>query len=87
MSATTTRTAEEIRNLVLASLGDVAPEADPATIDPARNLREQLDLDSMDFLNFVIAVHKRLGLEIPESDYPELASLNGAVAYLRRKGI
>lgn len=87
MSPTTTRTAEEIRNLLLAILGDIAPEADPATVDPGRNLREQLDLDSMDFLNFVIGVHKRLGIEIPESDYSELASLDGALAYLRRKGI
>jgi acyl carrier protein len=55
-------------------------------VDPAESLREQLDLDSMDFLNFVIGVHKRLGGEIPEADYPKLASLDGAMAYLRAKG-
>lgn len=77
---------EQIRQTVLAVLGEIAPEADPAAIDPGESLREQLDLDSMDFLNFVIGVHKRLGVEIPEADYPKLASLDGAMAYLEAKG-
>ena len=61
-----------------------APEADPATLDGGEDMREALDLDSMDFLNFVIALHKRSGVEIPESDYSKLFTLDGAVAYLRR---
>ncbi|HEX6862679.1 MAG TPA: acyl carrier protein [Thermoanaerobaculia bacterium] len=77
---------EQIRQTVLSVLGEIAPEADPAAIDPGESLREQLDLDSMDFLNFVIGVHKRLGVEIPEADYPKLASLDGAMAYLQAKG-
>lgn len=77
---------DEIRAIVLSALGEIAPEADAASIAPGENLREQLDLDSMDFLNFVIAVHERLGIEIPEADYPRLASLDGAVAYLAAKG-
>jgi acyl carrier protein len=81
-----TRTAEEIRSAVLSALGEIAPEADAASLDPGENLRDQLDLDSMDFLNFVIAVHRRLEVEIPEADYPRLASLDGAVAYLESKG-
>ena len=84
--STATKTTEEIRAAVLSVLGEIAPEADPAGIDPAESLREQLDLDSMDFLNFVIGVHKRLGVEIPEADYPKLASLDGAMAYLQTKG-
>ena len=84
--STATKTTEEIRATILSVLGEIAPEADPASLDPAENLREQLDLDSMDFLNFVIGVHKRLGVEIPEADYPKLASLAGALAYLQAKG-
>ena len=87
MNATVTKTTEEIRATLLAVLRGIAPEADPKTLDPGESLRDQLDLDSMDFLNFVIGVHERLGVEIPEADYPRLASLDGAVAYLRGKGI
>jgi acyl carrier protein len=76
---------EEIRAAVVAALTGIAPEADPAAIDPDEPLREQLDLDSMDFLNFVIRVHQRLGVEIPEADYPRLATLAGAVGYLKEK--
>ena len=65
-------------------LGNIAPEMDLRTIDPAADLREALDIDSMDFLNFVIAVHHRLGVDIPELDYPKLVTLDGAVGYLRR---
>lgn len=81
------KTTQEIRATVLSVLGDIAPEADAAALDPGESLREQLDLDSMDFLNFVVGVHKRLGVEIPEADYPRLASLAGAVSYLEAKGI
>lgn len=87
MNATVTKTTEEIRATLLAVLRGIAPEADPKTLDSGESLRDQLDLDSMDFLNFVIGVHERLGVEIPEADYPRLASLDGAVAYLRGKGI
>jgi acyl carrier protein len=54
-------------------------------LDPRTDLRETLDIDSMDFLNFVIAINRRLGIEIPELDYPQLATLDGAVAYLGTK--
>jgi acyl carrier protein len=76
------KTPAEIRAAVLSVLGEIAPEADAARVDPRESLRRQLDLDSMDFLNFVIGLHKRLGVEIPESDYSRLASIDGAVAYL-----
>ncbi len=77
-----TRTREEIRQVVLRVLGEIAPEADLSSLKPDVGIRDQLDIDSMDFLNFVIAVHQSLGVEIPESDYPKLATLEGAVAYL-----
>ena len=75
-------TRDEIRSSLLAALGAVAPEADLAQLDPRQDLREQLEIDSMDLLNFAIGVHERTGLEIPEADYPKLASLESAVAYL-----
>jgi len=75
----------ELRQIVLDTLGDIAPEADLAALPPGKDLREELDIDSMDFLNFVIALHEKLGVDIPESDYPQLVTLDGAVAYLRNK--
>jgi acyl carrier protein len=75
-------TAEELRATVLRVLGEIAPEADLAQIKPDVSFRSQLDLDSMDVLNFVIALHETLGVEIPEADYPKLATLDGCVAYL-----
>ena len=75
-------TREEVRSILLGALGDVAPEADLAHLDPRADLREQLEIDSMDLLNFAIGVHARTGVEIPESDYSKLANLDSAVAYL-----
>lgn len=75
-------TSEQIRATVLKCLGEIAPEADLSRIRPTVNFRDQLDIDSMDFLNFVIALHQRLGVEIPERDYPKLVTLDGCVNYL-----
>ncbi|HUL73659.1 MAG TPA: phosphopantetheine-binding protein [Vicinamibacterales bacterium] len=75
-------TRDEIRDVVLQALTKIAPEVDPASIAPAVSLRDQLDLDSIDFLNVVLAIHERLGVEIPEADYAKLLTLNGAVTYL-----
>jgi acyl carrier protein len=74
--------ADEIRQAVLRALIAVAPEVDAAKIDADSPLREQVDIDSMDFLNFVIGLHKTLGVSVPERDYPKLTTLNGCVAYL-----
>jgi acyl carrier protein len=71
-----------MREVVLRTLANIAPEADFTTIDPAEDLREQLDLDSIDFLNFVTGLHDELGLEIPEGDYAKVRTLDGSVAYL-----
>lgn len=75
----------DLKAAVLAALASVAPEAEEIALNPAENLRDQLDIDSMDFLNFMIAVHASLGVEVPESDYGEVASLDGCVRYLSRK--
>lgn len=73
---------QEIQKVVIGALTEVAPEIDPAEIDPDTDLAEQLDIDSMDFLNVVVAIHEQTGIEIPERDYPRLSTLNDAVSYL-----
>lgn len=74
--------ASDLRAAVLRALGDVAPEADLTSLAPDVPFREQLDLDSMDILNFVVGLHAALGVEIPEADYPKLATLDACVGYL-----
>ena len=78
-------TQDELRVVVVQALTGVAPEIDPTSVRPGVNVRDQFDLDSMDFLNFVLALHDRLGLDIPEGDYSKLMTLDGAVAYLAAK--
>jgi len=75
-------TTDEIKATVLRLLGEIAPEADLTRLDPGANFRDQLDIDSMDFLNFVIALHEALQVEIPEGDYARVSTLNGCAAYL-----
>jgi acyl carrier protein len=75
----------DIRKVVQEELNNIAPEVDMASIDPAADLRDVMDIDSMDFLNFVTAIHQRLGLNIPEIDYPKLGTFDGAVAYIQAK--
>jgi acyl carrier protein len=72
----------DIGKIVQDELGNIAPEADFASLDPAADLREALDIDSMDFLTFITAIHERLGIDIPEIDYSKLKTLEGAVSYL-----
>jgi len=76
---------EKIKATVLRVVGDIAPEAELDHIDPAVDLREQLDLDSMDILNLMIGIHEATGVDIPEVDYPQMASLDGCVTYLRSR--
>jgi acyl carrier protein len=72
----------DIRTVVLEELSNIAPDVDMGAIDPSADLREALDIDSMDFLNFITAIDKRLGVNVPELDYPKLTTLEGAIAYL-----
>jgi acyl carrier protein len=78
-------TEAEIRKLAAEVLAEIAPEADPGSLSDEEDLREALDLDSMDFLNFVIGLHKGSGVDIPEADYPKLFTMKGVVAYLSRE--
>jgi acyl carrier protein len=72
----------ELRATVLRVLGEIVPEVDPASIKPDLSFRDQLDIDSMDFLNFAIALHEELGIDIPEADYGKLDTLDHCVEYL-----
>ena len=75
--------AEEIRKVVLAELARIAPELED--VQPAKPLRDQVDLDSMDWLNFLVALNERLKIEIPEADYRKLGTLEQIVDYLAKK--
>lgn len=75
----------DIRTVIEEELGNIAPEVELKRVDPSADLRDALDIDSMDFLNFITAIHHRLGVDIPEIDYPKLITLNGAVGYLNSK--
>ena len=74
----------EARMMICDILRGIAPETDPESLADDEDMREALDLDSMDFMNFVVALHERTGLDIPEADYPKLRTLAGATAYLHR---
>jgi acyl carrier protein len=73
---------QDIRRVAAEVLAGIAPEADLATVGDDEDLREALDLDSMDFLNFVIGLGQRSGVKIPEADTPKLFTLRGIAAYL-----
>ena len=73
---------ERARAGVLAVIRGIAPEASSEEIEASADLRQDLDLDSMDVLSFVIGLHARFGVDIPEVDYPRLWSFDGAVSYL-----
>lgn len=75
-----------IRATVHDVLHQIAPELDATALRPDIPLREQADLDSMDFLNFVVALATALGVAVPEADYPQLVTLDGCVRYLRAHG-
>lgn len=75
-------TRDEIKDLVLEIIEDIDEDADFDALDPAQPLRDQLELDSMDFLDIVMELRKRHQLQIPEEDYPQLATLNSCVDYL-----
>ena len=76
---------DELKALILREVGKIAPEADLDRIDASSSLREQIDLDSMDLLNVMIAIHEATGVEIPEAEYPRMGTLSSAVDYLQRR--
>lgn len=73
---------DEVQKVVLGALAAIAPEADLEQLDPSEDVREALDLDSMDILRFATALHERLGVDVPEADYARIASVNGCLDYL-----
>jgi acyl carrier protein len=75
-------TSDAVKAIIVEALSQIAPEIEPASIRPDRELREQLDLDSIDFLNLVMALHERLGVDIPEADYARFSTLDSAAEYL-----
>lgn len=80
-------TQDPLARLVTSALVSVAPDIEGEEIDPKERFSDQFEIDSMDFLNFIIALNKATGVDIPESDYPRLGSVAGSIAYLRAKGV
>lgn len=78
-------TRDEIKNVILEIIEDIDEDADFDSLNPDEPLRDQLDLDSMDFLDIVMELRKRYKLQIPEEEYPELSTLNSCVNYLEPK--
>ena len=77
--------AEDVLAVIREELARIAPEIEFDALDPATDIREQADLDSMDYLNLITALHARFGIEIPDADAQKLATLDGAVAYVQAK--
>ena len=75
----------EIRTRVLGAIKSIAPELEEAELRADRPLRDQIDLDSMDWLNVLVALHEKLRVDIPEADYGKLVTLDDLVGYLRDK--
>ncbi len=76
-------TKEEVRQAVVSILEDIAPDEDLSSIKDEVTLRDQMDLDSMDFLDIVMELRKRFNIEVPESDYQQLVSMSSCIQYLQ----
>ena len=73
---------DELASRLLALLNEIAPDVDPPTVIPSVDFRDQFDFDSMDTLNFAVALHRDLGVDVPEADYARLDTLDACVDYL-----
>jgi acyl carrier protein len=78
-------TQDQCKKAVLAIIADIAPDEDLSDVKPDARLRDQFELDSMDFLDIVMELRKRHGIEVPEADYGRLASLDSCAEYLTPK--
>ena len=76
---------EELTQAILQTLASIAPEVEPGSIVPDKLLRDQVDLDSADWLNFLVALHAKLGLDIPDADVGKLTTLTKLIDYCERK--
>ena len=75
----------EIKKTIESGLAKIAPETDFVELPPSENIREELDIDSFDFLHFLIGLNEELGVDIPESDYEKLVSMNDLINYLEER--
>ncbi len=78
-------TEEQVKQIVIDIINEIAPDEDTSNLKSEANLRDQMDLDSMDFLDIVMELRKQHGIEVPEEDYPKLASLGSCADYLTPK--
>lgn len=78
-------TGDEIKKLVFQLLKQIAPDTEPSTLQPDENIRETLDIDSFDFLQFLVSLNEKLGIEIPEQDYGKITTLKTLVNYILAK--
>ncbi len=78
-------TAEQVKQIVIDIINEIAPDEDTSNLKSEVNLRDQMDLDSMDFLDIVMELRKQHDIEVPEEDYPKLASLDSCASYLTPK--
>ncbi|MGO4904257.1 acyl carrier protein [Flavobacterium sp. W20_MBD1_R3] len=76
---------EEIKEIVFQLLKKIAPDTEPSTLKPDENIRETLNIDSFDSLQFIVALNKKTGIEIPEEDYGKIATLQALLAYIKNK--
>ena len=75
-------TRDEIKDAIIEIINNILPEGDCSKVDPEKKLRDQLELDSMDFLDIVMELRKQYKVQVSEADYPQLATLNSCVNYL-----
>ena len=78
-------TEDQVKKIVTDIINEIAPDEDTTDLKPEINLRDQMDLDSMDFLDIVMELRKQHGIEVPEEEYPKLASLDSCAEYLTPK--
>ena len=78
-------TEDQVKQIVIDIINEIAPDEDTSNLKSEVALREQMDLDSMDFLDIVMELRKQHGIEVPEADYPQLASLESCATYLTPK--
>lgn len=78
-------TEEEIKKIIYQSLKHIAPDTEPSALQPDENIRETLNIDSFDSLQFIVALNEKLGIEIPEQDYGKIATLKALVSYILDK--
>jgi acyl carrier protein len=76
---------EEIKEIVFQLLKKIAPDTEPSTLKPDENIRETLNIDSFDSLQFIVALNKKTGIEIPEEDYGKIATLQALTTYIKNK--